>query len=81
MWGKIQKWTIFLALQPKEKYILHCRNLKQYLNLGLKMSKGQRVLKFKQLPWLKESIDMVTQFRQYANNKFEVNLYMLMNDS
>ena len=63
-----------LTLMDKEKYNLHYKNLKQYLSLGLKQKKVHRLVQFKQSPWLEEYIDMNTQFRQEANNKFEVNL-------
>ena len=56
-------------LWDKEKYILHYRDLKLYLSLG----RGQA--------WLKPYINLNTQLRAEANNKFEKNFSKLMNNS
>ena len=68
-------------LQPKTKYILHYRLLKQYVDLGMEVTKIHRVLSFRQKAWLKPFIDYNTAMRAAAKSSFEKDFFKLLNNS
>ena len=65
-------------LRDKVKYVVHYRNLKLYLQLGLVVTKVRRVLTFKRSSWLTTYIDFNTQQRSLAGDKKD--FFKLMNN-
>ena len=76
---KVHKFTPNLG--KKFKYVLHYRNLQLYLQLGMKLTKIHRVLKFTHEPWMRSYIDLNTNWRTKAKSDFQKDLYKLMNNS
>ena len=68
-------------LNNKTKYVVHYRNLKLYEEFGLIITKIHRGFKFEDRAWLKEYIDLNTNFRTKAATDFEKDLFKLMNNS
>ena len=65
----------------KNKNMLHYRNLQQFLQLGMKLKKIHRILKFKQKYWMKPYIDFNTQKRKEATNDANKNPFKLLNNA
>ena len=72
---------LLTTFNSREKYILHFSNFKLYLNLGMKLKKIHRVLKFRQSKYLQKYIILNAKLRKKAKNEFEKNLFKLMNNS
>ena len=77
--GKVKK--LVPNLMNKSNYVIHYRNLQQCLELGMKLKKIHRVLKFKQKDWMKPYIDFNTQKRNEATNEADKNHFTLLNNA
>ena len=65
----------------KNNYVIHYRNLQQCLALGMQLKKIHRILKFKQIDWMRPYIDFNTQKTTTSNNEADKSLFMLINNS
>ena len=77
--GRVNK--LIPMLNNKKEYVVHYRNLQLYMDLGLKVTKVHRALKFKQSQWLKQYIDFNTNKKKEAKTSFEKDFFKLMNNS
>jgi hypothetical protein len=68
-------------LFDKTKYVLHYRNLKLYLELGMVLTKTHQILQFRQEKWMASYIDLNTELRKEAKSEFEKNFCKLANNA
>ena len=67
--------------KPRTNYVLHYKNLKQYLNMGLKLKAVHRAISFEQSPWMEPYIRKNTELRKATFKNFEKDFFKLMNNS
>ena len=72
---------LICSFKPKNHYVLHYRNLKQYLEEGMILKKVHRGIKFYQSNWMEPYIRKNADLRKLATNAFEKDFFKLMNNS
>ena len=72
---------LICSFLPKRHYVVHYKNLKQYLQEGMILKKVHRGIKFYQSPWMEPYIRKNTDLRKSASNAFEKDFFKLMNNS
>ena len=72
---------LICSFLPKKNYVLHYKNLKQYLKERMILKKVHRGLKFYQSPRMEPYIRKNTDLRKEAKNAFEKDFFKLMNNS
>ena len=72
--GGIRK--LVTSLGPRKEYVVHVRNLKLYMDLGMKLTRVHRAVTFNQSKWLSDYIAYNTKMRSASKNFFK-----LMNNS
>ena len=65
-------------LKDKVKYVVHYKNLQNYLSLGIKLVQIDRIFSFKQSNWLKSYLGFNTEKRKESTCEFDKNFFNLM---
>jgi DNA polymerase type B, organellar and viral len=68
-------------LADKTRYVVHFRNLKLYLEEGMKLRRIRGVIRFRQSRWLESYILKNTEYRKLAKSNFEKDFFKLLNNS
>ena len=67
--------------KSRKNYVVHYRNLRQYLEMGMKITAVHRGISFYQSSWMEPYIRKNTELRKCAKNSFEKDFFKLMNNS
>ena len=67
--------------KPRKNYVVHYRNLRQYLEMGMRITAVHRGISFYQSSWMEPYIRKNTELRKTAANSFEKDIFKLMNNS
>ena len=67
--------------KPRKNYVVHYRNLRQYLEMGMRITAVHKGISFYQSPWMEPYIRKNTELRMKATNSFEKDFFKLMNNS
>ncbi|CAH3169886.1 unnamed protein product [Porites lobata] len=67
--------------KPRKNYVVHYRNLGQYLEMGMRLTAVHRGTSFNQSSWMEPYIRKNTELRKTAANSFEKDFFKLMNNS
>ena len=67
--------------RPRKNYVVHYRNLRQYLEMGMRITAVHRGISFYQSSWMEPYIRKNTELRKKAVNSFEKDFFKLMNNS
>ena len=78
---KYKDVKLMATFHKRKNYVCHFKNLKLYLDLGMKLRKIHRVLKFRQKKIIAPYITMCTLARQKSTNKFQMDQYKKLGNS
>ena len=67
--------------KPRKNYVVHYRNLRQYLEMGMRLTAVHRGISFNQSSWMEPYIRKNTELRKTAAYSFEKDFFKLMNNS
>ena len=67
--------------RKRKNYVVHYRDLRQYLENGIRITAVHRGISFFQSPWMEPYITKNTELRKTAANSFEKDFFKLMNNS
>ena len=67
--------------KPRKIYVVHYRNLRQYLEMGMRLTAVHRGISFYQSSWMEPYIRKNTELRKTATNSFAKEFFKLMNNS